>query len=129
MELSNSILNLEREALDHWSAGDPEGYSKHAADDITYFDDIGAQNRIESLDALRNYASGLKEMIPPHKYEMVGSKVQLFGDTAILTYHYHPFTFEGNPLTKWRASVVYNNSSGEWKMVHANWTMEKGAEK
>lgn len=124
MNTSEIILSHEREALDNWSNGNPHGYFKHAANDITYFDDIGAQNRMEGLEAWDTYAKTLKEMIPPHKYEMVNPLVQVYGDMAILSYHYHPFTLDGEPSTKWRASVVYSNING-WKMVHAHWTMEK----
>lgn len=125
MEKFEIILSLEREALDNWSTGNPHGYMKHAANDITYFDDIGAQNRMEGLEAWDTYAKTLKEMIPPHEYKMFEPKVQVYGDTAILTYHYHPTLADGKPGTKWRATTVYCNLEGEWKMVHAHWTMEK----
>jgi len=127
METFEIILSLEREALDNWSNGNPHGYLKHAASDITYFDDIGAQNRL-GLESWDTYAKTLKEMIPPHKYQMVEPKTQVYGDTVILTYLYHPSTADGEPLTKWRATVVYSNIESDWKMVHANWTMEKAKE-
>lgn len=124
MKTSEIILSLERESLENWSNGNPSGYFVHASDDVTYFDDIRAQNRMEGLESITSYAKTLEEMIPPHKYKMVNPKVQVYGDMAILSYHYHPFTLEGEPSTKWRASVVYSNIKGR-KMVHAHWTMEK----
>lgn len=124
MDTSEIILSHKREALENWSNGNPSGYFIHASGDLTYFDDIGAQNRMEGLESITSYAKTLEEIIPKHKYEMVNPKVQVYGDMAILSYHYHPFTLEGEPSTKWRSSVVYSNING-WKMVHAHWTMEK----
>lgn len=128
MNIPEIILSHERDALNNWSNGNPAGYFQHAADDITYFDDIGAQGRKEGIESVSPYGETLKEMIPPHKYEMENTKVQVYGDAAILSYHYQPYSNEGEPLTKWRASVIYSNLNDEWKMVHAHWTMVKPQE-
>ncbi len=40
-----TILALARSELDRWSAGDTVGYAQTAADDVTYFDNLGAQAR------------------------------------------------------------------------------------
>jgi len=125
MNTEDTILSLEKEALDQWSGGNPGGYFKHGAQDFTYFDDIGAQNRMNKEEFETYGERTLKEMIPPHKYEMRKSKLQDFGNTAILTYFYHPFDDDGKELTIWRASVVYINLEGVWKIVHAHWTMQK----
>lgn len=125
MKIKDTIVELEKEALDQWSNGNPGGYVQNGAIDMTYVDDIGAHDLIIGLDHITQYAQSLKEMIPPHKYEMAGTKVQQFGDTAILSYQYHPFTLEGQPQTKWRTTVVYALLDGVWKIVHANWTMMK----
>ena len=127
MNTSETILSQEKEALGNWSGGNPAGYFTHASEDITYFDDIGAQSRMQGLESITSYAKTLEEMIPPHKYEMVNPLVQVYDQVVILSYQYHPFSFEDEPLTKWRASVIYSNING-WKMVHAHWTMEKPQE-
>lgn len=125
MNTEEKILSLEREALDQWSNGNPAGFAMHSSDDATYIDDIGAQNRIEGKEAAIQYLDSLKEAIPSHKYEMVKPKVQTYGDSAVLSYWYHPTTLEGEPGTKWRASVMYSKVNGDWQMVHAQWTMLK----
>jgi len=127
MALQDTIIALEKEALDQWANGNPAGYfTTHGADDMICFDDIGAQNGISGLHNIKQYGQKLNAMIPPHKYEMVGIHVQQYGDTAILSFQYHPFSLDGQPQTKWRASVVYVSLEGTWKMVHTQWVMMKG---
>ena len=126
MDAQDQVISLEREALDQWAAGKPSNYLKHAHDDITYYDDIGAQSGLQGLEAVRSYATAaLDGNIPPHQYEMLNTHVQHYDNTGILTYQYQPSGPDGQPLTLWRASVVYSRIDGNWKMVHAHWTMQK----
>jgi hypothetical protein len=122
--VEETILALEGEALDQWSQGNPAGYPMHAADDITYLDDIGAQNRLVGKEALDAYAIELGGNIPPHTYEMVDPLVQVYGDIAILTFQYHSMidTMAGTP---WKATSVYHFNDSIWQMVHANWSLVK----
>jgi len=120
-----AILGQECRALDQWAAGNPLGYVDIDADDVTYFDDIGAHSRIDGLDTLRTYLAGLIGKIPPHKYELVDPRVQVYGDVAILTLRYQPSDTDGNPLTAWKATSVYRRSATDWRIVHAHWSTVK----
>jgi ketosteroid isomerase-like protein len=119
------ILSKERKSLDLWAQGDPLGYSENFAEDGTYFDDIAAQTRLDSLKEIRNYFTSLKGQIPPHKYEIVDPKVQVYGDIAILTMQYHSTTFDGQPGRPWKATSVYRLTNGDWHVVHAHWSLVK----
>jgi ketosteroid isomerase-like protein len=99
----------------------------HATADASYFDDIAAQERVAGGDALRAYAAGLAGQIPPHAFEMVDPLVQLAGDAAVLTFRYHPAAPDGTPLPAWRATTVYRREEGEWRLLHAHWSMQKQA--
>jgi len=123
--VKKELLELERSALDRWSSGNPRAYAQSAADDVTYFDDIGAKNRVAGKDAVLEYLDSLKEHIPPHRYEMGDPMVQLFGDVGIVSFLYLPSTLDGQAGTPWRASSVYARMDGEWRMVHAHWAMMK----
>ena len=120
-----AILDQERRALDQWASGNPLGYIDIDADDVTYFDDIGAHSRIDGLDRLRTYLAGLVGKIPPHRYDLVDPKVQIYGDVAILTLRYQPSDAGGKPLTAWKATSVYRRSATDWRIVHAHWSMVK----
>lgn len=123
--IEETILSLERQALDNWSKGDPMGFSKNFAVDATYFDDIGAQMRLDSIDELNNYFRSLDGQIPAHKYELVNPKVQVYGDIAILTLQYHATSLNNEPAPPWKTTSVYRLKEGMWQVVHANWSLVK----
>ena len=118
-----TILALERQGLDHWAQGNPLGMSDNFADDITYFDDIGATARLDGLKEMQKYLASLE--IPPHSYELVNPKVQIYGDIAILTLRYQSTSLDGKPDPPWKATSVYRLIDGEWQVVHANWSTVK----
>ena len=120
-----TILAMERQGLDHWAQGDPLGMSENFADDITYFDDIGAQTRLDGLEEMQNYLASLDGKIPPHSYELVDPKVQIYGEIAILTLRYQSTSLEGKPDPPWKATSVYRLTDGEWHTVHAHWSVMK----
>lgn len=118
-----AILARERAGLDRWSTGEPVGYAHSAADDVTYFDDIGAATRIHGAEAWRSYLTSLE--IPPHSYQLIDPEVQVYGDTGILTLHYHGIGPGGEVLPPWKATSVYRHIEGEWRIVHAHWSLIK----
>lgn len=118
----DAILAQERAALDRWSAGDPRGYAQSAADDVTYFDFIGAEVRVDGIEAFRNYLSALQGQFPAHTYEIVDPKVQVYGDVGILTLHYHPTALDGEAMGASKATCVYHRTNGTWHNVHVHWS-------
>ena len=92
---------------------------------MTYFDDIGAHQRIDGIAAMLNYAAALEGKIPAHRYDVVDPKVQVYGDVGIVTLRYEPSAPDGSPLQRWKATVVYRRAGGEWCVVHAHWSMVK----
>lgn len=121
-----AILGQERRALDRWAQGDPLGYLDVDAGDVTYFDDIGAHSRIDGIDEMRTYFTSLKGKIPAHRYEVVDPKVQVHGDIGILTLRYDAYATDGKPLAHWKATSVYHRAQGQWRIVHAHWSLVKG---
>ncbi len=123
--IEQTILNLERQALDRWSKGDPLGFSDNYADDATYFDDIAAQMRLDSIEEIRNYLTSLNGKIPSHSYEIVDPKIQVYGNIAILTLQYHSTMPDNEPGPPWKATSVYRLTEGKWQVVHAHWSLMK----
>lgn len=121
---AEAILALERRALDRYSQGNPLGYIDAFADDASYFDDIAAHTRLDGIEAVRAHFTELQKAVPPHEYELVNPRVQLYGEVGILTLRYHGSMADGEPLPQWKATVVYRND-GDWKVVHAHWSLVK----
>ncbi len=123
--VEQTIIALERKGLDQWSKGNPAGFLEIFADDMTYFDDIAASTRIDGLEEMQNYvATTLEGNIPPHKYELLDTKVQVYGDIAILTLQYHSNVLgpNGEKAPPWKATSVYRWNEGKWLVVHAHWS-------
>src|SRR3977135_4397027 len=79
-----TIVALERGALDRWGKGDPQGYFDIMASDQTYFDPMTAK-RIDGQDALKKYFAPIAGKISIERVEMIDPKVQRSGDLAVLT--------------------------------------------
>ena len=123
-ETTKSVIAKEREALDQWSAGNPDDFSINMAEDVTYMDDIGAHSRLNGFEEVQSYLSSLDGMIPPHSYEMQNPRVQVYGNVAILTFWYLG-SVDGQAGAPWKATSVYYFADEDWKMVHANWSRVK----
>jgi len=118
------VIALERSALDRWAQGDTEGYVDISADDITWFDFTpGEQLRIDGLQAVSSYLKPFIGTIPPHTYDMVNPKVQMYGNTAVLTFHWKGTMTDGTPLDVFKVTSVYNWKDGKWREVHAHWSV------
>jgi ketosteroid isomerase-like protein len=126
-EAEQAIVAQERSALEQWSKGNTLGYLDVVADDVTYFDDIGAHARVEGIAAMRTYLTSLRGKIPPHRYEMLDPKVQLYGDIGILTLRYEAYGTAAEPLSRWKATAVYRRADDQWRIVHAHWSLVKEA--
>ena len=53
-DVANTIISIEKAALDRWGKGDPWGYTEISADEITYFD-TSTERRIDGLESLKKY--------------------------------------------------------------------------
>ncbi len=130
MEQTNheeAILAQARSDLDRWSHGDTEGYGQSAADDVTYFHNAPAHARVDGVRAFHEFLSALKNQIPPHNYEIVQPKVQVYGDVGIFSLQYHAFTPDGEPLARGRGTSVYRLAGETWEMVHTHWSVLEDA--
>jgi hypothetical protein len=120
--LEDAVLAQARKDFDRWSDGDTEGYGESAADDVTYFHSVPAHPRVDGIGAFREYLAALRGQIPPHRYEIVDPKVQVYETVGILTLHYHAFSSEGELLARARGTCVYRKTNRAWRMVHTHWS-------
>ncbi|HWW88339.1 MAG TPA: DUF4440 domain-containing protein [Vicinamibacterales bacterium] len=125
-----TIIALERGALDRWGRGDPQGFFDIMAPDQTYFDPTTAK-RIDGQDALKKYIAPFTGKIHIEKAEMIDPKVQRSGDLAVLTFNlvdYGAQLGDGPKTTaRWNSTEVYQRLNGRWKIVHSHWSYVKPA--
>jgi len=123
-----TIIALERGALDRWGKGDPQGFFEIMASDQTYFDPATAK-RIDGQDALKKYFAPIAGKIRIERVEMIDPKVQRSGDLAVLTFNLVDYggQFNGGPktTTRWNSTEVYQRINGSWKIIHSHWSYTK----
>jgi ketosteroid isomerase-like protein len=117
------LLDQARSELECWSQGDTEGYGKSAAPEITYFHNAPAGPRVDGADAYRGLLRSLKGLIPPHDFEIIDPKVQIYGDVGVFTLVYRAFSSDGGILAEARGTSVYRQVDGKWEMVHCHWSV------
>jgi hypothetical protein len=102
-EVAVQILQMERSALDRWGKGDPDGFLEICDREVVYFDPF-LPRRIDGLEALRQYYSQLRGKIWIDSDEIVDAKVQVRGETAVLTYRF--VSRGGGGEMRWNATEV-----------------------
>ena len=117
-----TIIELERAALDRWGKGDPAGFFDIMAADQTYFDPI-TDKRIDGHDALKKFMAPFTGKISIERVEMIDPKVQRVGDLAVLTFNLIDYgaRIGDGPKTdaRWNATEVFQRIDGSWKIVHS----------
>lgn len=125
--VADTIIALERAALDRWGRGDPQGYIDTFARDITYFDPFTEQ-RIDGIDAMKAMLAPFVGKIKIDRYEMLNPQVQRSGDVAVLSFNLlsHTHNPDGSPrAVRWNSTEVYRRTAGEWRIIHNHWSFTR----
>lgn len=119
--ISETIIALEKGALEKWNQGDPRGYLDLSADDVTYFDPA-IEKRLDGLDSLKKYYEPVKGQVNLSGYEMLDPKVTATNNMAVLTFNLH--TYKDDKASAWNCTEVYRlEPDGQWKIVHTHWSL------
>lgn len=127
-DATQTIIALERTALDRWGKGDPQGYFEIMGADETYFDPM-TEKRIDGRAALKQYIAPFTGKIKIERVEMIDPRVQESGDLAVLTFNlvdYGAQLGDGPKSTaRWNSTEVYRRIQGTWEIVHSHWSYVK----
>lgn len=122
---SETIIALERAALDAWHNGNPTPYLELYSEDFTYFDPMH-ERRIDGWDRIKTLYEGMRGTVKMDKFEMINPVVQATDTMAVLTYNLH--SYSGETIWKENCTEVYRLNSGtEWKIVHSHWSLTSAA--
>jgi ketosteroid isomerase-like protein len=126
------IFDLEISAMERWRKGDPDGFLELSAPDVTYFD-TGTSSRINGIEELKAEYDKRRGEISYDVMEFIKPRIQLYDDSAVLTYQF--FSTVLNPdgtikkRTPWNCTEVFAKIKGEWKIVHTHWSYINGIRK
>ena len=127
-DVAETVIAIERGALDRWGKGDPQGYIEIYAPEVTYFDPV-QERRIDGLDALKNMLAPYAGKIRVDRFDMIAPEVQRHGDIAVLTFNLisHRTQPDGIDaiIARWNATAVYRAMGGTWKSIHVHWSYIK----
>jgi len=104
--------------MQRWGRGDPDGFLEISAADVSYFDPFTA-GRLDGLDALRFLYDQFRGKIQIDRFEFIEPRIQVAGDTAVLSYCFHSEGSEGS--MRWNTTEVYQRSASGWKIIHTHW--------
>jgi ketosteroid isomerase-like protein len=128
--LLDELVGLERGALDRWIKRDPQGYLDLYAPDVTYFDPFQA-TRVDGIEGIKSMLAAMMASAPPNvvtdpRYELIGAKVQNYGDVAILSFQVINYgRVKGAPesvLARWNSTETYRRIGARWRIVHSHWS-------
>ena len=126
--MKETILSLEKGAMERWRNGDPWGFVEISAEDITYVDP-GRTMPIVGLEEFKAYMKQFEGKISYQGSEFIDPRVVVAGDAVVLSYNYRSsvMTPEGATVsqTPWNATEVYFRRDGQWRIVHTHWSFTR----
>ena len=127
--IAETILALERAAMERYNKGDVDGPLEIYAEDVTYFDPI-TETRLDGRATVAEYFRAFFEgKLDIPRYEIPNPQVIVSGDMAVLTYNLTNYirAEDGSQKagTPWNSTQVYRRIDGQWRVVHVHWSFTK----
>ncbi len=122
-DAASEILALERAALDRSDRGDATGFLEISDPEVVYMDP-SLEKPIYGLAALREYY--LKaDVSETSSGKILHPKVQVWGDTAVLTFRYDSTLDKSRRVMRFNTTEVYRRTKAGWRIVHTHWSLLK----
>lgn len=119
-DVKAKIIALEKQAMELWNNGDPDGFIDLSSDDVVYIDPFFEQ-KLEGKKALTDYYNTIRGQVKTDSYEMIRPVVQLTSDAAVLIYNF--VAYGGGDVHRWNCTEVYKlDSQNKWKIIHTHWS-------
>lgn len=119
MDVHEEIIRLERDALERWGRGDPDGYLEISAPDVVYFDPF-IERSLVGREALKHYYDNIRGRVSIQRFDILDPHVQVHGDLAVLTFRFDSWG-ENEDVFRWNATEVYRRDAEGWRIIHTHW--------
>lgn len=121
------IIDLERIALAQFGRGEIDGPLALCDDQITYFDPY-LERRIEGRNALAAHYESARGESQYALFDLLDPRVQVQGDTGILTYVLETKAATDTPSqeTRWKVTAIYHLFDEGWRVVHSHFALFAG---
>ncbi|HYY56123.1 MAG TPA: nuclear transport factor 2 family protein [Pyrinomonadaceae bacterium] len=123
--VASQIIAREKASVEAWQRKDKAFFADFLADDATYF---GPYTPYLDTEPKTNFIPKFEQVTEMFKYndfQMYNPRVQVYGDTAVLTYTSSvSATFGGQPLNYTaKMTSVYVKQGNTWRVVHGHESM------
>jgi ketosteroid isomerase-like protein len=128
-QIAAQIIAREKASIEAWQKKDKAFYTDFLTDDATFF---SSESPYLETDPKQNFLPKFDqytEMFKINDFQMHNPRVQVYGDTAILTYNSTvSVSFGGQPLNYTaKVTSVYVKQGNTWRVVHAHETVNPAA--
>jgi len=126
--IAAQIIAREKASVEAWQRKDKAFFENFLADDATYFSWGGPYLETDPKQNFIPKFEKYAEMMKFNDYQMYNPRVQIYGDTAILTYNSSiSATFGGQPINYTaKVTSVYVKQGNTWRVVHGHESMNPG---
>lgn len=127
--IANQIIAREKASVEAWQKKDKAFMADFLSDDATYF---GPMNPYLETDPKTNFLPKFEQYVEMVKYidfQMYNPRVQIYGDTAVLTYNSNVAATIGGQPTNYTGKMtsVYVKQGNTWRVVHGHESMNPAA--
>ncbi len=119
-DVVQTIVALERNALERWGRGDPSGFLEISAEDVVYFDPY-QERRLNGIAELRELYELIRGRVQINHFEMINPLVQSAGEMAVLTFNYVA-EGAGAITSRWNCTEVFRREGGAWRIIQTHWS-------
>jgi hypothetical protein len=120
--VEQEVVAIERQAMEGWLKGDAGPALAHLDTSVTLFH-IVTEGRVDGLAAVKALYEGYGGRPLFDSYEIASPKVQVAGETAVLTYLL--VTRNGELTRRWNATNVYQKKPGGWRAIHSHFSQSR----
>lgn len=119
-DIHAEIIALEKQALELWNNGNPDGFIDLSSDDVVYVDPA-FERKLEGKKALEEYYNQIRGKVQIDNYKMINPVVMLSAEMAVLAYDYE--AHRDGQAFKMHCTEVYRlDSLDQWKIIHTHWS-------
>jgi ketosteroid isomerase-like protein len=127
--IASQIIAREKSSVEAWQRKDKAFFADFLADDATYFSPMSPYLDVEPKT---NFLPKFEQYAEIFKYtdvQMYNPRVQVYGDTAVLTYNSSVSgTMGGQPINYTsKMTTVYVKQGNTWRVVHGHESMNPAA--
>jgi len=119
-DIRAEIIALEKQALELWNNGNPDGFIDLSSEDVVYIDPA-FESKLEGKKALEDYYNQIRGKVKIENYKMINPVVMFSAEIAVLAYDYE--AHRDGQVFKMHCTEVYRSDwRSQWKIIHTHWS-------